>query len=99
MYDIASRLCSGVCWLWLKEAYLVVCTQVFIGIFPSSKTVITGAVNWAEVDDAYDFASRLLLQNFEEVCIPTRSKIFTQNTKMEGLTHELAASRTSSVAN
>ena len=36
--------------------------QVFIGIFPSSKTVITGAVNWAEVDDAYDFASRLLLQ-------------------------------------
>jgi hypothetical protein len=65
---------------------------VFIGIFPSSKTVITGAVNWAEVDDAYDFASRLLLQNFEEVCIPTHSKIFTQNTKMEGLTHELAAS-------
>jgi len=25
--------------------------EVFIGIFPSSKTVITGAVNWAEVDD------------------------------------------------
>ena len=43
--------------------------EVFIGIFPSSKTVITGAVNWAEVDDAYDFASRLLLQNFEvQVC-------------------------------
>lgn len=44
--------------------------EVFIGIFPSSKTVITGAVNWAEVDDAYDFASRLLLQNFEEVRKP-----------------------------
>jgi len=44
--------------------------EVFIGIFPSSKTVITGAVNWAEVDDAYDFASRLLLQNFEEIRKP-----------------------------
>eukprot|EP00292_Cryptomonas_paramecium_P010325 CAMPEP_0113716790 /NCGR_PEP_ID=MMETSP0038_2-20120614/34112_1 /TAXON_ID=2898 /ORGANISM="Cryptomonas paramecium" /LENGTH=273 /DNA_ID=CAMNT_0000644405 /DNA_START=85 /DNA_END=902 /DNA_ORIENTATION=+ /assembly_acc=CAM_ASM_000170 len=44
--------------------------EVFIGIFPSSKTVITGAVNWAEVDDAYDFASRLLLQNFEHIRKP-----------------------------
>mmetsp|Transcript_16493 Transcript_16493/g.32566 ORF Transcript_16493/g.32566 Transcript_16493/m.32566 type:complete len:358 (+) Transcript_16493:78-1151(+) len=44
--------------------------EVFIGIFPSSKTVITGAVNWAEVDDAYDFASRLLLQNFEAIRKP-----------------------------
>lgn len=44
--------------------------EVFIGIFPSSKTVITGAVNWAEVDDAYDFASRLLLQNFEAIRRP-----------------------------
>lgn len=44
--------------------------EVFIGIFPSSKTVITGAVNWAEVDDAYDFASRLLLQNFEIIRKP-----------------------------
>ncbi len=30
----------------------------------------TGAVNWAEVDDAYDFASRLLLQNFEAIRKP-----------------------------
>lgn len=44
--------------------------EVFIGIFPSSKTVITGAVNWAEVDDAYDFASGLLLQNFEDIRRP-----------------------------
>jgi TATA-box binding protein (TBP) (component of TFIID and TFIIIB) len=44
--------------------------EVFIGIFPSSKTVITGAVNWAEVDDAYDFASGLLLRNFEDIRRP-----------------------------
>lgn len=44
--------------------------EVFIGIFPSSKTVITGAVNWAEVDDAYDFASGLLLQYFEDIRRP-----------------------------
>ncbi len=28
---------------------------------------VQGAVNWAEVDDAYDFASGLLLRNFEDI--------------------------------
>ncbi len=30
--------------------------QVFIGIFPSGKAVITGAVTWEEVDQARDSA-------------------------------------------
>ena len=64
-------VCECVCvYTWRRDT---VCSRgpcSWTGIFPSSKTVITGAVNWAEVDDAYDFASRLLLQNFEEVRKP-----------------------------
>ena len=56
--------------------------EIFIGIFPSSKTVITGAVNWEEVDDAYDFASGLLLSNFEDIRRPiedsSRSRMRTK---------------------
>ena len=44
--------------------------EVFIGIFPSSKTVITGAVDWPEVNDAFDFASGLLMHHFEDIRKP-----------------------------
>ncbi|KAJ1491035.1 hypothetical protein T484DRAFT_1934126 [Baffinella frigidus] len=44
--------------------------EVFIGMFPSGKTVITGAVKWEEVNQSYEFARSVLCDNFEMLRVP-----------------------------
>jgi len=44
--------------------------EVFVGIFPSGKAVITGAVTWEEVDQAYEWARGVLCDNFEVLRVP-----------------------------
>jgi hypothetical protein len=43
---------------------------VFIGMFPSGKTVITGAVRWEEVLQSYEFARSVLCDNFVHLRVP-----------------------------
>ena len=44
--------------------------EVFIGMFPSGKTVITGAVRWEEVLQSYEFARSVLCDNFVHLRVP-----------------------------
>jgi hypothetical protein len=46
------------------------CKEVFIGIFPSGKAVITGASAWTDVDRAYEFARSTLAANFDAIKVP-----------------------------
>jgi len=45
LYGVCVKNCAG------ASDSVSAKREVFIGIFPSSKTVITGAVNWAEVSE------------------------------------------------
>eukprot|EP00293_Proteomonas_sulcata_P009094 CAMPEP_0184306380 /NCGR_PEP_ID=MMETSP1049-20130417/15390_1 /TAXON_ID=77928 /ORGANISM="Proteomonas sulcata, Strain CCMP704" /LENGTH=284 /DNA_ID=CAMNT_0026618623 /DNA_START=93 /DNA_END=947 /DNA_ORIENTATION=+ len=44
--------------------------EVFIGMFPSGKAVITGAVKWDEVNQSYEFARSVLCDNFDYLKVP-----------------------------
>ena len=41
--------------------------EIFIGMFPSGKAVITGAVRWEEVQQSYDFARSVLCDYFDYI--------------------------------
>jgi len=44
--------------------------EIFIGMFPSGKAVITGAVRWEEVSETYEFAKSMLCDNFDHLRVP-----------------------------
>lgn len=44
--------------------------EVFIGMFPSGKAVITGAVRWEEVERSYDFTKSVLCGHFDYLRVP-----------------------------
>jgi len=44
--------------------------EIFIGMFPSGKAVITGAVRWEEVRQSYEFARSVLCDHFDYLKVP-----------------------------
>ena len=44
--------------------------EIFIGMFPSGKAVITGAVRWEEVRQSYEFARAVLCDHFDYLKVP-----------------------------
>jgi hypothetical protein len=44
--------------------------EIFIGMFPSGKAVITGAVRWEEVRQSYQFARAVLCDHFDYLKVP-----------------------------
>jgi len=44
--------------------------EIFIGMFPSGKAVITGAVRWEEVRQSYEFARAVLCDHFNYLKVP-----------------------------
>jgi hypothetical protein len=44
---------------------VVVTSDLHVGMFPSGKAVITGAVRWEEVRQSYEFARAVLCDHFD----------------------------------
>ena len=44
--------------------------DLYMGMFPSGKAVITGAVRWEEVRQSYQFARAVLCDHFDYLKVP-----------------------------